>query len=124
MNALPSVFYPTDLTDREWVLLEPLLPPARPGGRPRSVHLRVILSGLFYVLRSGCQWRLLPRTYGPWSHGLRLLPCVAHPGRLGAHPYPLASPTAAAKWARADAQRGHHGQSVGQDHRTWGSPWL
>ena len=67
MKALPSVFYPTDLTDREWVLLEPLLPPAKPGGRPRSVHLRVILNGLFYVLRSGCQWRLWPRTYGPWS---------------------------------------------------------
>jgi putative transposase len=67
MKTLPSVFYPTDLTDREWALLEPLLPPAKPGGRPRSVHLRVILNGLFYVLRSGCQWRLLPRTYGPWS---------------------------------------------------------
>ena len=67
MKALPSVSYPTDLTDREWALLEPLLPPAKPGGRPRSVNLRVILNGLFYVLRSGCQWRLLPRTYGPWS---------------------------------------------------------
>ena len=44
-----------------------LAPSAKPGGRPRSVHLRVILNGLFYVLRSGCQWRLLPRTYGPWS---------------------------------------------------------
>lgn len=67
MVALPSVSYPTDLTDREWALLEPLLPRAKPGGRPRSVNLRVILNGLFYVLRSGCQWRLLPRTYGPWS---------------------------------------------------------
>jgi putative transposase len=67
MKALLSVSYPTDLTDREWAVLEPLLPPAKPGGRPRSVNLRVILNGLFYVLRSGCQWRLLPRTYGPWS---------------------------------------------------------
>jgi putative transposase len=67
MVAWPSVSYPTDLTDREWALLEPLLPPAKPGGRPRSVNLRVILNGLCYVLRSGCQWRLLPRTYGPWS---------------------------------------------------------
>ncbi|MGO8948221.1 MAG: IS5 family transposase [Ktedonobacterales bacterium] len=67
MEIVPSVSYLTDLTDREWALLEPLLPPAKPGGRPRSVHLRVILNGLLYVLRSGCQWRLLPRTYGPWS---------------------------------------------------------
>ena len=67
MKALPSISYPTDLTDREWAVLEPLLPPTKPGGRPRSVNLRVILNGLFYVLRSGCQWRLLPRAYGPWS---------------------------------------------------------
>jgi putative transposase len=67
METFPAVSYLTDLTDREWALLEPLLPPAKPGGRPRSVHLRVILNGLLYVLRSGCQWRLLPRTYGPWS---------------------------------------------------------
>lgn len=67
MVALPSISYPTDLSDREWALLEPLLPPAKPGGRPRSVNLRVILNGLLYVLRSGCQWRLLPRVYGPWS---------------------------------------------------------
>ena len=67
METLPSVSYLTDLTDREWALLEPLLPPAKPGGRPRSVKLRVILNGLLYGLRSGCQWRLLPRTYGPWS---------------------------------------------------------
>ena len=116
MAALPSVFYPTDLTDREWALLEPLLPPAKPGGRPRSVHLRVILNGLFYVLRSGCQWRLLPRTYGPLVQGLRLLPRLAPAGGLGAHPHRVAPPTAATKRARADAQRGHHGQSVGQDH--------
>jgi putative transposase len=67
METFSAVSYLTDLTDREWVLLEPLLPPATPGGRPRSINLRVILNGLLYVLRSGCQWRLLPRTYGPWS---------------------------------------------------------
>lgn len=67
MTTSPSVSYPTDLSDQEWAILEPLLPPPKPGGRPRSVQLRVILNGIFYVLRSGCQWRLLPRTYGPWS---------------------------------------------------------
>ena len=44
-----------------------MLPPAKPDGRPRSVDLRRILDGIFHVLRSGCQWRLLPREYGPWS---------------------------------------------------------
>jgi len=48
-------------------MLEPLLPPAKPGGRPRGVNLRRILNGIFYLLRSGCAWRYLPREYGPWS---------------------------------------------------------
>ncbi len=62
-----AAFYPSELSDQEWAILAPLLPPAKPGGRPRSVNLRMILNGIFYVLRSGCQWRLLPRDYGPWS---------------------------------------------------------
>ena len=62
-----TVPYPSELSDREWALLEPELPAAKPGGRPRSVDLRRILNGIFYVLRSGCQWRMLPRRFGPWS---------------------------------------------------------
>jgi putative transposase len=61
--------YPSDLSDDEWTLLSPLIPAAKPGGRPRSVEIRRILNGIFYVLRSGCAWvsgRYLPREYGPW----------------------------------------------------------
>jgi putative transposase len=58
---------PSDLTDQEWWGLAPLLPAARPGGRPRSVDLRRVLTGLFSLVRSGCAWRSLPRDYGPWS---------------------------------------------------------
>jgi putative transposase len=65
--ALASPPYPSDLSDREWALLAPLLPPPKPGGRPRSVELRRIVDGIFHVLRSGCQWRLVPHEYGPWS---------------------------------------------------------
>jgi putative transposase len=67
MRLAASPPYPTELSDGEWAILAPLFPGARPGGRPRTVDLRVILNGLFYVLRGGCQWRLLPREYGPWS---------------------------------------------------------
>lgn len=67
MTPALAASYPTDLSDQEWAILEPLLPPPKPGGRPCCVDLRLILNGIFYVLRSGCQWRLLPRTYGPWS---------------------------------------------------------
>ena len=59
--------YASDLSDAEWAILEPLIPPAKPGGRPRSVDMRQILNGIFYMLRSGGAWRLLPHEYPAWS---------------------------------------------------------
>ena len=59
--------YPTDLTDEQWMLLHPLLPEARPGGRPQSVDLREIVNGLLYVLRTGCPWRHVPHDLPPWG---------------------------------------------------------
>ena len=55
--------YPSDLTDREWVLIEPLLPRARPGGRPRTSDLREIVNAILYIATSGCQWRMLPKDF-------------------------------------------------------------
>lgn len=52
--------YPTDLTDDQWALLEPLLPPPRPRGRPRTVDLRLVLNTVFYLNKAGCQWAMLP----------------------------------------------------------------
>jgi putative transposase len=63
----PPRLYATDLSNAEWAILEPLIPGARPGGRPCIWSRRIILNGIFYVLRSGCQWRLLPREYPPWK---------------------------------------------------------
>jgi transposase len=48
--------YPSDLPDQEWAILEPLIPHAKPGGRPRSVDMREVLNAIFYVDRTGCQW--------------------------------------------------------------------
>jgi len=59
--------YDTDLTDAGWALVAPLLPPARPGGRPRTTNIRAVLNAIFYLLRTGCQWRLLPREFPAWS---------------------------------------------------------
>ena len=59
--------YPSDLTDDEWAMLEPLIPPEKPGGRPREVDMRAVLNGIFYVLRAGCAWRMIPRDYPPKS---------------------------------------------------------
>jgi putative transposase len=52
--------YPSDLTDEQWALLEPLLPLAKPGGRPREVNLREVVNTLFYQARTSCQWDFLP----------------------------------------------------------------
>ena len=59
--------YPSDLTDEQWELLSPLLPAAKPGGRPRTVELREILNAILYVLRTGCAWRMLPHDLPPWQ---------------------------------------------------------
>ena len=63
----PLSLYPSDVSDHEWKVLAPLIPPARPGGRPRKWPVRKILNAIFYLLRSGCQWRMLPREFPPWS---------------------------------------------------------
>src|SRR5262245_9768014 len=52
--------YPSDLSDGQWAILEPLIPAARPGGRPRGVDLREVVNALLYQQRSGCQWDMLP----------------------------------------------------------------
>jgi transposase len=59
--------YSSDLTDAQWRRIKPLIPPAKPGGRPRTVNIREILNGIWYVLRSGCAWRLMPHDLPTWS---------------------------------------------------------
>src|SRR5262249_44297793 len=59
--------YPSDLTDAEWALIEPGLPPAKPGGNKRTVNLREIANGLRYILSTGCQWRAIPKDLPPRS---------------------------------------------------------
>ena len=59
--------YASDLTDAEWRLIEPYLPPPKRRGRPRVHSMREIVKGIFYVLRSGCPWRLVPSDLPPWS---------------------------------------------------------
>jgi len=59
--------YPSDLTDAEWALVEPAIPPAKRGGRPRDVNVREVLNAIFYVLSTGCQWQALPSDLPPKS---------------------------------------------------------
>ena len=59
--------YPTDLSDAEWSYIEPHLPTPRAPGRPRTHSLREILDAIFYIVRSGCAWRLVPHEFPPWK---------------------------------------------------------
>jgi transposase len=63
--------YSSDLTDAEWSLVEPMIPPAKRGGRPRDVNVREILNAIFYVLLTGCQWNALPHCHAPEMPMLR-----------------------------------------------------
>jgi transposase len=59
--------YPSDLTDAEWAVVKPLIPPAKRGGNRRHVDEREIVNGLMYILSTGCQWRALPKDLPPRS---------------------------------------------------------
>src|SRR3982750_203399 len=98
--------YPSDLTDEEWALVEPLIPPARRGGRRRTGGVREVLNGILYVLATGCPWRALPKDLPPRSTVHGYLTLWAWDGTLGRLPHALfvqvrkqagkeASPTAA-----------------------------
>ena len=58
--------YPSDLSDEQWALVEPLIPPAKWGGRPREVDMREAVNGMLYLSRGGCQWRAMPHDFPPW----------------------------------------------------------
>ena len=71
---MPRRPYPSDLSDAEWALLDPLLPAARSGGRPRKHPTRELVDAMLYVLRGGIAWRALPHEFPPWqsvSHSFR-----------------------------------------------------
>ena len=59
--------YPSDLTDKQWAEISPLIPAAEPGGREREVDMREVLNGILYLLRGGVSWRMLPHDLPPWG---------------------------------------------------------
>jgi transposase len=59
--------YPSDLTDEEWTVIEPLIPPGKRGGGKRRVDMRAVANGVMYILSTGCQWRSLPKDLPPRS---------------------------------------------------------
>ena len=74
--------YPSDLTDDEWAHVEPLIPPAKPGGNKRSVDVREVMNGIMYILSTGCQWRAIPKDLPPRSTLFDYLDLWAYDGTL------------------------------------------
>src|SRR3954467_8600013 len=73
--------YPSDVTDAQWALIEPHIP-VYPGGRPRKTDLRDVVDAILYVLRTGCQWRFLPKDFQPKSTVWRYFDERRHNGTL------------------------------------------
>jgi putative transposase len=66
-GEMKRLSYPSDLTEQEWAILEPLIPPAKPGGHPRTTDIREVINAILYLDRTGGQWRALPHEFPPWS---------------------------------------------------------
>ena len=64
---MARIAYPSDLTDARWRLIVKRIPPAKPGGRYRSVNMREVVNGILYLVRTGCSWRQLPHDFPPWG---------------------------------------------------------
>ena len=65
--------YPSDLNDQEWAQIEPLIPAAKTGGRKRTTNMREVLNAIYYVLKTGCQWDMLPHVPPTERNRLSLL---------------------------------------------------
>lgn len=76
--------YPSDLTDAQWRLIRHLFPNAKPGGRPRTTNIRSVVNAIFYLNRTGCAWRYLPKSFPPWKtvHHYFSQWCVTHIWKL------------------------------------------
>ena len=113
---MDACLYASDLNDAEWALLEPLVPRSHPAGRRQTYPLRRIVDAIFYLLRTGAQWRLLPHEYPPRVCRLLPLCSVARGRHLGARdPGPARELSPHDRPDRSAHSRDHR-QPIGQDH--------
>jgi hypothetical protein len=79
---MPTNPYATGMVDSAWEIIAPLLPAAQSGRRPRTSDIRAVMNAIFYLLRTGCQWRLLPQEFSGMGNGLSLPPNLEERGRM------------------------------------------
>ena len=108
--------YASDLSDAEWRVIEPHMPPPKVVGRPRTTDLREVVNAILYVLRSGCPWRLLPKDFPPRSTVQRYFAAWREDDLWARiHPHLLMAPRGG-RGTRGQPIRRRHRQPVGQDH--------
>ena len=109
--------YPTDLSDAEWKYIQPHLPAPKGHGRPRTHSLREILNAVFYLLKSGCQWRLLPHDFPRWPTVYWYFRKWRIDGTWERINRAIRERLAGSLEEGSSAQRGRGGLPVGQEHR-------
>ncbi len=97
--------YPSDLTEAEWGLVRPLIPPCKRGGRQRTIDLQEVVNGLMYVLSTGCQWRAVPRICRHAARCTTTLVCGAGTARWTVCTTRSTSPAASRRGERPARQR-------------------
>src|SRR6185436_6186917 len=102
--------YPSDLTDDEWGLVEPLIPPGKTGGGKRRVNMREVVNGLLYILSTGCQWRAIPKDLPPKSSVYDYFDLWTYDGTLERIHYALYEQCR----ERAQREASPHGYDVGK----------
>ena len=115
--------YPSDLTDEEWALVEPLIAPAKRGGNKRTVDVREVVNGLMYVLSTGCQWRAIPKDLPPRSTVHDYFDLWTWDGTLDRIHHALYVQCRELAQPRTQPDRRHHRQSKRQERGKRGA-WI
>jgi putative transposase len=117
---MPNKHYDTNLSDAAWALVAPLLPSARPGGRPRTTDTCAVVNAIFYLLRTGCQWRLLPGEFPAWGTVYHYFRTWKNMGVWTCLQREIYEQTRMASRSKSLSICRYHGRPVGEDHR---APW-
>jgi transposase len=110
--------FASDLTEREWKLIETLIPPGKPGGGKRTVNMREVVNGLLYVLSTGCRWRDIPKELPPRSTVHDYFDLWSHDGTLQRIHFEL-FPQSRTQTTKTQPDRGRHQRPAHVERATW-----
>ena len=119
-----GVRYASDTTDEEWAVIAPQMPPPARCGRTRTTVLREVVNAIFYIAQTGCQWRMLPNDFPPFTTVQRYFYVWRDEGRWQTINHALLMEVPRSGRPGGKPKRRHHRQPVGQDDRSGPPPRL